>query len=88
MKQINIPQHEIIGFTTSISDSSNKELVGLTGKIMLETKNMIVMETTNGRKQIPKNICKFLFEGTEKKTMINGEKLVKKPYERLEMDHD
>ena len=88
MKQIEIPQCEIIGFKTSISDSMNKELIGRSGKIIFETKNMIVIETTNGRKQIPKNICKFLFESTKEKIVIDGEKLVKKPYERLKKYHD
>ena len=88
MKQIEIPKDEIIGFKILISDSLNKELVGLTGKIVFETKNMLVIETSNGRKQIPKNICKFLFESTKEKTMIDGEKLIKRPHERLEIYHD
>ena len=49
---------------------------------------MLVIETSNGRKQIPKNICKFLFESTKEKTMIDGEKLIKRPHERLEIYHD
>tara|TARA_B100000029_G_scaffold41132_1_gene38285 strand:- start:694 stop:960 length:267 start_codon:yes stop_codon:yes gene_type:complete len=88
MNQVDSPQHEIIGFKTSISDSLNKELVGLTGKIIFETKNMIHLETSTGYKLIPKNICKFLFDNIKEKTVVDGKKLIKRPYERLEMHYD
>ena len=81
-------KYEMIGLKTTISDSMNSQLINISGKIVFETKNMLVIETSNGRKQIPKNICKFLFESTKEKTMIDGEKLIKRPHERLEIYHD
>ena len=47
-----------------------------------ETKNMIIIEGGNGRKNIPKSICKF--ETNDGKILIDGEKLVKRSHERLE----
>ena len=88
MSQVDAIQHEIIGFKTSIYDSLNKELIGLTGKIIFETKNMIHLKTSTGYKQIPKNICEFHFDNKKEKIVVNGKKLIKRPYERLEMHYD
>ena len=53
MNEIYIEKYELVGLSIKISGSLNKELVGLSGKVILETKNMIIIETENGRKSIP-----------------------------------
>lgn len=50
----NIISHELIGLKTEIIDSSNKEILGLNGTIVDETKSMFVIDTTLGYKKIPK----------------------------------
>ena len=40
-----------------MTDSNNKEIVGMTGTVIEETKNMIVIETSDGIKKLIKNIC-------------------------------
>ena len=82
MNEIYIEKYELVGLSIKISGSLNKELVGLSGKVILETKNMIIIETENGRKSIPKSLCKF--ETNDGKILIDGEKLVKRSHERLE----
>ena len=84
MKALEIPLCEIIGLKTRISYSKNKQLVGLSGKTILETKNTLIMKTEKGDKQIPKSICEFVFTLNKKEIKINGTSLLKKPYERLE----
>ena len=44
MNDIETPLNEIIGLETTIFDSKNKQLIGLYGKIIFETKNMIEMK--------------------------------------------
>ena len=74
---------DLIGQDVTISDSKNKEIIGINGKIIMETKNMIVMNTKNGKKNIPKNICQL----SNKREVIQtgSTKLNKRPHERLEM---
>ncbi len=83
MTKDNIASHELIGLETQIVDSNNKGLVGVTGKIVDETKFMFILDTKHGIKKFPKESThwKFVFNGND--TTIDGTKLTKRPYERL-----
>jgi RNase P/RNase MRP subunit p29 len=49
----------------------------------METKNMFIINTKNGKKNIPKNICQLSnYDGIIE---IDSSKLSKRPHERLEM---
>ena len=74
---------DLIGQNVTISESKNKEIVGINGKIIMETKNMIVIDTKNGKRSIPKNICQLSNNGQVIQT--DSTKLKKRPHERLEM---
>ena len=76
-------EFDLIGQEVTISDSKNKEIIGINGKIIMETKNMIVMNTKNGKRSIPKNICQLSNNGEVIQT--DSTKLNKRPHERLEM---
>ena len=84
MKTLEIPLCEIIGLETRISNSKNKQLVGFNGRTILETRNMLLIKTKDGEKEIPKSICEFAFKYNEKEVKINGSDLLKRSYERLE----
>ena len=56
---MNMPILEIIGLTCTVDNSTNRELVGITGKIINESKNMLILDTKFGEKLIPKNTCEF-----------------------------
>ena len=76
-------EFDLIGQNVTISDSKNKEIIGIKGNIIMETKNMFVINTKNGKKNIPKNICEL----SNKQGLIQTDsaKLNKRPHERLEM---
>ncbi|MDC0170817.1 ribonuclease P protein subunit [Candidatus Nitrosopelagicus sp.] len=76
-------EFDLIGKNVTISESKNKEIVGINGKIIMETKNMIIINTKNGRRNIPKNICQLSNNGQVIQT--DSTKLKKRPHERLEM---
>ena len=84
MKILEIPLYEIIGLETRISHSKNKQLVGLNGRTILETRNMLLIKTKDGNKEIPKSICEFIFYHNKKEVKINGSDLLKRSHERLE----
>ena len=76
-------EFDLIGKNVTISESKNKEIIGINGKIIMETKNMIVINTKNGKRSIPKNICQLSNNGEIIQT--DSTKLKKRPHERLEM---
>ena len=76
-------EFDLIGQEITISDSKNSEIVGINGKIIMETKNMFIINTKSGKKNIPKNICQLSNGKGIIKT--NSTKLSKRPHERLEM---
>ena len=59
MKLETISEYDLIGQEITITQSKNKEIIGIGGKVIMETKNMITLDTDNGKKNIPKDICQF-----------------------------
>lgn len=79
----NILRHELIGLKIEITDSKNKSLMGLKGKIVNETKNMIIIETENTIKKIIKKQIKMKLKLINKTIEIDGKKLVGTPENRI-----
>ncbi|MFW9833441.1 MAG: ribonuclease P protein component 1 [Candidatus Thorarchaeota archaeon] len=55
----NLMSHELIGLSTHIVDSKDPSHVCRRGIIMGESREMIHIETTEGRISVPKGICVF-----------------------------
>ena len=83
MKLETTSEFDLIGQNVTITNSKNKEIIGMNGKVVFETKNMIYLDTSNGKKEIPKDICQL----SNEKGIIhfNPSKIIKRPHERLEM---
>jgi ribonuclease P protein subunit POP4 len=79
----NMINHEFIGLQTQVVESVNKALVGLSGKIIDETKFMFVLETQNGTKMIPKKHNRWEFAST--KQIIDGNAISKRPEDRIKV---
>lgn len=75
--------HEFIGLNTEIIDSTNKALVGLSGKIVDETKSMFALETKSGTKMIPKQHSVWKFESSNE--IIDGKTISKRPEDRIKV---
>jgi ribonuclease P protein subunit POP4 len=78
-----ISEYDLIGQEITITQSKNKEIVGLKGKVIMETKNMITVNTDDGKKNIPKDICQFSNDQGILET--DSTKLSKRPHERMEI---
>ena len=83
MKLETTSEFDLIGQNVTISNSKNNEIVGIKGKVIMETKNMIVLDTENGKKSIPKDICQLSNDVGIIQT--DASKLSKRPHERLEL---
>lgn len=80
----NIIKHEFIGTFGTITKSNHSDYLGLTGKVVSETKNTISFLHNNKIKKIIKNSSTFSFkfqDGTI--TEIEGHLLVGRPEDRL-----
>lgn len=78
-----ISEYDLIGQEITITQSKNKEIVGLKGKVIMETKNMITVNTEDGKKNIPKDICQF--SNNQGILETDSTKLSKRPHERMEI---
>ena len=83
MKLETISKYDLIGQEITITQSKNKEIVGLKGKVIMETKNMITVKADNGKKNIPKDICQF--SNNQGILETDSTKLSKRPHERMEI---
>ena len=79
----NISRHELIWLDTQIINSTNREVIGLNGTIINETKSMFTINTQNGMKNIPKSTNQWNFSIEGKETTLDGSKIEKRPFERI-----
>jgi ribonuclease P protein subunit POP4 len=77
---------EIIGCEIKVVDALNKSLVGIRGKAIDETKNTITVETAGGIKKILKAQVKIELSNGEKKIIVEGKLLAKRPEERIKVN--
>ncbi|ADG13297.1 Ribonuclease P, Rpp29 [Methanocaldococcus infernus ME] len=79
----NILRHELIGLKVEIVSSPNKSLVGIKGRVVDETRNMLFIETEKKVVKIPKALAVFLFHLDNCKVKVDGRLLIGRPEERL-----
>lgn len=81
----NILRHELIGLEVSVINSSDPNLVGVSGRIIDETKGTLVIKGKNEKTYIiPKDTSIFKIisaDGVEAE--VDGIKLVARPEERI-----
>lgn len=80
----NLIFHTFIGLPVEIVQSTSKPLLGIKGKVIDETKNMLVIETLDGtEKQVQKVACMFRFKlDSGESADIEGKKICFRPEER------
>jgi len=83
MSKMDILKHELIGVKVKVVDASNKALIGINGKIMDETRNMLTIEYNGNLKRLIKSqvILQLDYRGKEYK--MNGKLLMNRPEDRI-----
>jgi ribonuclease P protein subunit POP4 len=75
---------ELIGLEARVTMSSSRALVGMRGKIIDETKNILVLRTAGGDKKIPKITSAFLITlPNGKEVKVNGTQILGRPEDRI-----
>lgn len=80
----NIGMHELNGLKVKVTKSNDKTKK-ISGKIIKETKNLLIIETKKREKKIPKKEIEIEFELKGEKVKINGEKILFKPEDRIKV---
>ncbi|HLC55124.1 MAG TPA: ribonuclease P protein subunit [Candidatus Nanoarchaeia archaeon] len=77
-----ILRHELIGSYAEVVDAANKSLLGIKGRIVDETKQLLVIEDCKERK-ILKSHATFKITSNKHAFIINGKLLVGRPEDRM-----
>tara|TARA_Y100000034_G_C6702619_1_gene309960 strand:- start:429 stop:686 length:258 start_codon:yes stop_codon:yes gene_type:complete len=80
MDDKDVVKYEFIGEKLKVINSENKDLVGVSGKVIDESRNMFVLD--NGKRLI-KDQCEFEVEFEDKVFHVKGKLLVGRPEDRL-----
>ena len=80
----NIVQHEFIGLETTVVNNSNPDVVGITGKVVDETRNTFTILQDNKEKVVAKDTSVFDFVLTDGTVVeIEGKIMMGRPESRL-----
>ncbi|MCQ6962045.1 ribonuclease P protein component 1 [Methanolobus chelungpuianus] len=83
--------HELIGLGVEVVDATNPALIGISGRVVDETKNMLIVLTKAGSEiMVPKAVTTFVFriparlsgKHAERHVKIDGNLLVSQPENR------
>lgn len=76
---------EFIGLDAQVIDSSNKQIIGLSGKITYETRSMFEIQINGETKMIPKSHSTWEFTANTQKYIIDGSLISKRPEDRIKV---
>jgi len=79
----NLASHEWIGLQAKVKESSDKSRLGLQGKIVNETKNLVVIETKKGEKKLPKKEVSLMITLGKEKVLLQCSKFIQRPENRI-----
>jgi RNase P/RNase MRP subunit p29 len=80
----NIHNHELIGLRVTIESSPMAAIRNICGKIIFETKKMLIMEDDKGAKAIPKTTIQVMkVELPSGVCFISGSSLIARPEDRI-----
>ncbi len=81
----NIVRHELIGLKAKVTCSTDNDNVNLEGRVVDETRNMLVIETKDGERKMAKeqNVFSFYLPDSKKWVRIDGKIIVARPEDRI-----
>ncbi|RLG48871.1 MAG: ribonuclease P protein subunit [Thermoproteota archaeon] len=84
IKPSNVIYHELIGLEAEVVASPDPAEVGLRGVVVWETANLLILDTSGGRRRIPKRGRVFrLILPSGSRVRVLGSLMVGRPEERV-----
>ncbi len=80
----NIVISELIGLKAKVTKSLDKRQKGISGTVIDETKNTLVLDTKSGKRSIIKKVSTFIFYSGSNSFTVKGEEINFRPHERTE----
>lgn len=80
----NIVLHELIGLQAEVVNSSDRSQIGIKGRVIDETKNLIYLSDNTLTRKIVKKTSTFRFSEGKNRFVVEGEEINFRPYERTE----
>ncbi len=77
-------RHELVGLDVTVTDASNPDLVGISGRVRDETMRTLLVATSEGVKQVPKAGTTFRFSLDDCEVVVEGDRLLARPALRTE----
>ena len=84
MQLKDIRRKELIGREVELVDSTNKDNIGIKGKIINETKHTFIIKQSKTKKTIMKNNTTLKIKMNNKNIIIKGKSLVGRPEDRIQ----
>jgi ribonuclease P protein subunit POP4 len=82
----NVIRHELIGLDVLVSGAANPLHRGVSGRIIDETRNMLVIQTVHGKKHIQKMYSSFRVHLPDHTLVeINGSAMILAPEKRINL---
>jgi ribonuclease P protein subunit POP4 len=79
-----IARHELIGLEVMVNSSTNHCLEGLSGRVVDESRNILLLETKRGLKRVPKGGTSLIFTlPAGQKVWVDGSILISRPENRI-----
>jgi ribonuclease P protein subunit POP4 len=81
----NLLQHELIGLSITVDESTNRTLCGLRGTVVDESRNMLVLENERkAEKWVSKAGNRFIFALEDGMLVrVKGDRLISRPEDRI-----
>ncbi len=84
MNPESLPRHELIGLYVIVDDSTDPGLIGLSGRVVDETRNTLLLETERSTKRISKACTTLIFTLPDGQSVrVRGSVLVSQPENRI-----
>jgi ribonuclease P protein subunit POP4 len=79
-----ITQNELIGLNAKVTKSTNRDSMGISGRVIDETRNTLVIRQNNNDKVVPKETTIFQFTLSDGSVVeIEGNAIIGRPEDRV-----
>jgi ribonuclease P protein subunit POP4 len=78
----NIVLHELVGLGVEVVDSLDRDQIGLRGRVVKETKNLLHVRVESNIKLIVKSISVFRFDSADGRFIVSGKEIAFRSHER------
>lgn len=78
-----LKRHELIGLDVEIVSSTHPGYIGLRGRVVDETRRMLMIESDGVERKVPKATCVFEFDDQGRKERVKGADIEFRPEDRV-----